>query len=95
MAGYVVVDVDVTDQATYDEYRKHVLATITKHGGKFLVRGGAFEKIEGDWPWHRVVVLEFPSVAAAKTWYNSPDYQPLAKMRLKASRSNLIIVEGA
>ena len=95
MAAYVVATVEVTDQAAYDEYRKGVLATITKYGGKFLVRGGAVQRMEGNRDWNRVVVLEFASGAAAKTWYESPEYQPLAKLRQRASNSNLIIVEGA
>jgi uncharacterized protein (DUF1330 family) len=95
MSAYVIANVEVTDAAVYDEYRKGVLATITKHGGKFLARGGAVQRLEGSIDWNRVVIIEFPSVAAAKAWYESPDYQPLAKLRQKASRSNLIIVEGA
>jgi uncharacterized protein (DUF1330 family) len=95
MAAYIIVNVDVTDPTTYEEYRKQVLPTVTKHGGKFLVRGGAVQRLEGDIDWKRVVVLEFASAAAARAWYESPDYQPLAKLRQKASHSNLIIVEGA
>ncbi|HUN50023.1 MAG TPA: DUF1330 domain-containing protein, partial [Candidatus Sulfotelmatobacter sp.] len=86
---------EVTDPTAYEEYRRGVLATVTKHGGKFLVRGGAVQRLEGNRDWNRVVVLEFASAAAAKTWYESPEYQPLAKLRQGASNSNLIIVEGA
>lgn len=95
MSAYVIASVEVTDPVAYEEYRKGVLATVTKHGGKFLVRGGPLQRLEGSIDWNRVVVLEFASVAAAKAWYESPDYQPLAKLRQRASRSNLIIVEGA
>jgi uncharacterized protein (DUF1330 family) len=95
LAAYVIASVEVTDPTAYEDYRKGVLATITKHGGKFLARGGAVQRLEGSIDWNRVVVIEFTNVAAAKAWYESPDYQPLAKLRQKASRSNLIIVEGA
>jgi uncharacterized protein (DUF1330 family) len=95
MAGYVIANVEITDPKAYDEYRKGVPATLAKHGGKFLARGGALQRLEGDAEWNRVVILEFASVAAAKAWYDSPDYQPLAQLRQRASRSHLIIVEGA
>jgi len=95
MAAYVIANVEITDSKAYDEYRKGVPATLAKHGGKFLARGGTLQRLEGDAEWNRVVILEFANVAAAKAWYDSPDYQPLAKLRQRASRSDLIIVEGA
>jgi uncharacterized protein (DUF1330 family) len=95
MAAYVIGEIDVTDPAGYDEYRKHVLATIERHGGRFLVRGGAVEALEGGWAPKRLVVLEFPTLAKAREWYRSPEYAPLIKLRQKASRGKLIAVEGA
>lgn len=95
MAGYVVVEVDVTDSAAYEEYRKLVPATIAKYGGKFLVRGGAIESKEGGWQPKRLVVLEFPSLEDARKWYASPEYAPALALRLKAARSKLLLVEGA
>ena len=95
MKGYVVGEIEVTDPKRYEEYRGQVLATIEKHGGKFLVRGGKVEPLEGGWAPKRVVVLEFPSFEQAQKWYRSPEYAPLIELRQKASRGKLILVEGA
>ena len=95
MAAYVIADVNVTDPKAYDEYRKMVPATIEKYGGRFLVRGGAFEVKEGGWNPSRVVVLEFPSMEQARKWYHSPEYAPALALRLKAANAKLILVEGA
>ena len=95
MSGYVIVDVDVQDTEAYDEYRKLVGPTIEKYGGTFVVRAGAHEVVEGDWTPHRMIVLEFESVARAREWYNSEEYAPALAIRLKAAKSRLIIVEGA
>ena len=94
MPAYVIVDIEVTDPAGFEEYRKQVPATVQKYGGRFLVRGGAMEVVEGDWRPKRVVVLEFPSMEQAKRWYDSEEYRPLKAMRLKASTANLVLVEG-
>ena len=95
MAAYVVGEIEVTDQATYDDYRKQVPATVTKYGGRFIVRGGKVEALEGGWAPKRVVALEFPSMEQAQKWYRSAEYAPLIKLRQKASRGKLILVEGA
>ncbi len=95
MAAYVIGEIEVTDPAAYEGYRKQVLATIEKHGGRFLVRGGGVEALEGGWAPKRLVVLEFPSMAKAREWYRSPEYAPLIKLRQTASRGKLVAVEGA
>jgi len=94
MKAYSIVQIEVTDPATYEAYRKEVMPTIAAFGGKFLVRGGKMTKLEGDWPFSRTVVIEFPSREAAEGWYHSPAYQKLLPLRLKASRGNFIIVDG-
>jgi uncharacterized protein (DUF1330 family) len=94
MAAYVIGEIDVTDPATYDDYRKQVGATVQKFGGKFIVRGGSAETLEGAWAPKRIVVLEFPTMAEAQKWYRSPEYAPLIKLRQKAARGRLIVVEG-
>lgn len=94
MAAYVIVDLTVTDLPTMEEYRQQVPATVAKYGGRFLVRGGAHQTIEGDWKPNRVVVLEFPSMEQAKRWYDSEEYRDPKAMRLRAGRANLIMVEG-
>ena len=94
MAAYVIGEIEVTDPATYEEYRKQVPAVVAKFGGKFIVRGGKVEPLEGDWVPKRMVALEFPSMEQAQKWYRSEQYAPLIKLRQKASRGKLIIVDG-
>ena len=95
MTAYVIGEIEVTDPAAYEEYRKQVGAVNAKYGGKFLVRGGRIEPLEGGWSPKRFVVVEFPSMERALEWYRSPEYAPLIKLRQKASRGSLIAVEGA
>jgi len=95
MTAYVIGEIEVTDPATYEEYRRQVMAVVTKYGGKFIVRGGEVETLEGGWAPKRFVALEFPSMEQAQKWYRSPEYAPLIALRKKASRGKLILVEGA
>ena len=94
MAAYVIVDLTVTDLPVMEEYRKRVPATLTPYGGRFLVRGGAHQTVEGDWKPNRLVVLEFPSLDHARRWYSSEEYREPLAMRLRAGRANLIMVDG-
>ncbi|MBV9654953.1 MAG: DUF1330 domain-containing protein [Acetobacteraceae bacterium] len=94
MPAYIIVDMDVTDPALLEEYKKLTPATIARYGGRFLVRGGAFETLEGDWHPKRLVVLEFPSVDRAKAWVNSAEYAPARALRQRASNTNLVVVDG-
>jgi uncharacterized protein (DUF1330 family) len=94
MPVYFIVDIDVTDPTAFEEYRKAVPATVEKYGGKFLVRGGRMEVVEGSWRPKRVVVTEFPSLEQAKRWYDSEAYRALKALRLRASKGNVILVEG-
>jgi uncharacterized protein (DUF1330 family) len=94
MAAYIIADVDVTDSAKYEEYRQKVPAVITKHGGRYLARGGATEVLEGSWAPRRAVIVEFPSMAALKAFWDSPEYRPLRAIREASARSMLVAVEG-
>lgn len=94
MAAYVVVQVKVRNPEPYEEYKKGVSATLTPYGGKFLVRGGKVETVEGDWKPERFVILEFPSVERAREWWNSPEYQAVARIRFANASSQMIFVEG-
>jgi uncharacterized protein (DUF1330 family) len=94
MAAYVIADTLITDPQTYDEYKRQVAPLVAKFGGRFIVRGGQHEVLEGDWQVHRIVVLEFPSMEALKSWYNSPEYAPLLALRQRASSASLVAVEG-
>ena len=94
MPGYVIGNINVTDPDAFEEYRGMVPATIAAYGGKYLVRGGVADVVEGDWTPNRLVVLEFESVERAREWYNSPEYTPAKAVRLKASTGDLLFVEG-
>jgi len=94
MSAYIIVDLEVTDPVGMEEYRKQVPATIAKYGGRYLVRGGKHETLEGNWHPNRVVVLEFPSVEQAKRWYDCEEYRQPKALRFRAGRTNLILVEG-
>ncbi len=94
MAAYLIANVEVTDPAGYEEYRKQVPATIAAYGGRYLARGGAMEVLEGDWVPNRVVILEFPSMAQLKTWYDSPEYRLLRQIRGRTTKSSAVVVEG-
>jgi len=95
MAAYVLAEIEITNPDGYREYTAIVPATIAKYGGRFLVRGGAAEVLEGDWPQRRRVLLEFPSMQAAKQWFDSPDYEKPKAMRQAASNGRLLLMEGA
>ena len=94
MKAYVVVQERVNDQAMFDAYRKEVPATIAAHGGRFLSRGGGLSVVEGEWPLPRLVIIEFPSRAAAEAWYRSPEYQKILPLRLKSATGNFVIADG-
>jgi uncharacterized protein (DUF1330 family) len=94
MAAYLVANIDVGDPAAFEEYRKRVPATIAAHGGRYLCRGGAVEVLEGEFNAKRIVVLEFPNVAAVRAWYASPEYQALLPLRERAAKTMLMMVEG-
>ena len=94
MPAYVIAEVEVTDPAAYEDYRKQVPATIELYGGKYLARGGAIETKEGGWAPPRFVILEFPSMAQARQWYDSPEYTPVRAIRQRASNSKVIFAEG-
>ena len=94
MSAYLIADVSITDPTGFEEYRKQVPATIAKHGGRFVARGGAIHTLEGDWRPQRLVVLEFPSVEQARRWYDSEEYRGPKALRLRTAKTNLILVEG-
>ncbi len=95
MAGYIIAEVEVTDPDTYATYRAQTPGVIERYGGRFIVRGGNAELLEGDREPARIVVIEFPDVAAARRFYDLPDYQAIIGIRQRAATSRLILVEGA
>ncbi len=94
MAAYVIAEIDVTDPAGYEEYRRLGPPTIAAYGGKFVVRGGKVEVLEGDWMPKRLVMLEFESVERAKEWWSSKEYSKAKQVRHKTAITNMIVVEG-
>ena len=94
MSAYVIVEIDVTDSETFEEYRKLVPPTLEAFGGRYVARGGAVESLEGGWQPKRIVVIEFDDVASATAWHGSAAYAPARAMRDASARSRMIVVEG-
>ena len=94
MAAYLIADVDVRDADAYASYGAQVPATLEPYGGRFLVRGGASEVIEGEWTPRRVVVIEFPDADALRGWYNSGAYQGIVGVRWASAAASVVAVEG-
>jgi uncharacterized protein (DUF1330 family) len=94
MAAYVIVEMDVTDPVAIEDYRRLAAASVAAHGGRYIVRGGAMEPLEGDWKPLRLVVLEFPDLQSAKAWWSSRDYAAARAIRERAARTRMILVQG-
>lgn len=94
MKAYIIVDVTITDPAKYEDYKKLTPPSLKPFDGKFIVRGGATQTLEGSWQPGRMVVLEFPSAQQAKDWWSSPEYAPAKAIRQAASQTQMILVEG-
>ena len=94
MSALVLVEISIHDHDLYEEYKKHTLATIQKFSGRFVVRGAKTESLEGDWNPERLVILEFPSVQAAKDWWASPEYTIAKNIRYRAASSKMLVVES-
>jgi uncharacterized protein (DUF1330 family) len=94
MKAYVIAAETVNDPAMFALYRKEVPATLMPFGGQFVVRGANFTTLEGEWPHPRLVIIEFPSRAAAEDWYQSVEYQKIISLRHNSSAGSLIIVDG-
>ncbi|MGI9479898.1 MAG: DUF1330 domain-containing protein [Hyphomicrobiaceae bacterium] len=92
--GYLVAHLDVHDPERFAKYREKVAATVAQYGGNYVVRGGPMEMVEGNALPPRTIILEFPSLAQAKEWYNSPEYQEIIGLRLAAANGSAQFVEG-
>ena len=95
MPAYIIADIQVTDPAGYDQYRPLAAASIALSGGRFVVRGGEVDLLEGAPAPERIVVIEFPDADTARRWYSSEEYQKALKIRQSASRGRVFLVEGA
>ena len=94
MSAYVIVEIDIVDPTGYEEYKELASATVEKYGGKYIVRGGAVETVEGDWKPKRIVVLQFGSMQRAKDWLDCEEYREPRKMRHRTARTRMVVVEG-
>lgn len=94
MSAYVIVEIEVTDPETFEEYRKIVPPTIEAFGGRYIVRGGATDTLEGGWRPKRLVVLEFEDAERAKAWHSSEMYAPALAMREASATTRMVVVEG-
>jgi uncharacterized protein (DUF1330 family) len=94
MTAYIIANITVTDPERYPQYRAQTPAVVAQYGGHFLVRAGAVHPLEGEFGFDRFVVIEFPSLEAARRFYDSPEYAPLLKLRMETTRSQVALVEG-
>jgi len=94
MAAYLIAHLAVEDAQAFELYRAAVPRVIAKFGGRYLVRGGRIEVLEGDWMVPRLVILAFDSLAQARRFYDSPDYQDILPLRLAASKGTVVLAEG-
>jgi uncharacterized protein (DUF1330 family) len=93
--GYIFAELEVTDPAGYEEYRRQVPAVVAAYGGRYLVRGGDPVILEGGAKIPRMVLLEFDSPERALEWYNSPEYQAILTIRLRNSIGRAVCLTGA
>ena len=94
MPAYVLAEVEIINPEGYKEYTQLVPGTIAQYGGKFLHRGGTVHAFEGEWPKVRRVIIEFPSMDAARAWYDSPEYEKPKAMRIANSKGRLLLLDG-
>jgi uncharacterized protein (DUF1330 family) len=95
VAAYVLAHIEVSDPVRYEEYKKLAFASVTQYGGRYLARGPKPDVLEGNWVPKRMVILEFPSAAQARKWFESPEYAEAKKVRLETcTNSELVIIDG-
>jgi len=94
MSAYVIVNINVKDPVRYEDYKRQAAPTVAAFDGRYVVRGGPAEVLEGSWTPKRLVVLEFPTMARAREWINSAEYAPARRLRHATADSDMILVEG-
>jgi uncharacterized protein (DUF1330 family) len=95
MPAYVIADVrDAWDSEALEEYRRRNTDAVAAHGGRFLIRGGEHELLEGEWDTKRIVLMEFPDREAARAWWTSEQYEAIKPIRRGASTTNIVLVAG-
>lgn len=94
MPAYVVAEIEVEDPVRYEEYKKLAPTAIAAYGGRYVARGGRTEVLEGAWSPQRLVIVEFPTLARAQEWWDSPEYAPAKALRQSCARAKLIVLDG-
>jgi uncharacterized protein (DUF1330 family) len=94
MTAYVIVDIQVTDPARYEDYKNLAAPTVELYGGKYIARGGKTVTLEGDWSPTRLVILQFESSEQAKKWLNSDEYREARELRHQTANSQMVVIEG-
>ena len=94
MTAYLLVDIKVTDPVKYEVYKRLGQESIARHGGRYLVRGGKSDVLEGQWLPNRLVVVEFPTYEQARAFYDSNDYRAARAAREGAAQMNMVLVSG-
>jgi uncharacterized protein (DUF1330 family) len=94
MAAYIIVEVDVHNPEEYETYKRLTPPSLLPYGGRFVVRGGATETLEGNWSPTRIVVLQFPDKERARQWWSSPEYGPAKAIRQRTASTKMILIEG-
>ena len=94
MSAYIVVDVTVTNPATYEEYKELAPPSIAQYGGRYIARGGQTETLEGEWHPSRLVLLEFPTMEQARAWWASSEYADAKTMRHRSATTQMVLLEG-
>jgi uncharacterized protein (DUF1330 family) len=94
MPAYVVLDIQVTNPEMYARYKELGPPTVAAYGGRYLVRGGRVETLEGSWLPSRLVIIEFPTVEAGRAWWASTEYGPAKALRQACARTEMVLAEG-
>jgi len=94
MSCYFVAQIQINDNDEYQKYLKTVNEVFTKFNGKYLAVDGNPTVLEGDWQYGRIIIIEFPSEEELLRWYKSPEYQEILQHRLKAAKSDTLLVKG-
>lgn len=95
MPAYIISDIEIRDAEAFEQYKQLSPPSVAKYGGRFVIRGGAMERIEGEWAPRRIAMLEFPDMETARRWVDSPEYAEARKVRQASATSSLILVDGA
>ena len=94
MVAFIVAQLKVHDQAMFQRYRDAVTPLVDRFGGRYRVRGGELEVLEGDWPFPRLTIIEFQSRNAARLFFDSPEYRKIQPLREKSADGTVVIAEG-